>query len=101
MSFIEVTVMGKTGFVATESIVAVLSNVNTSKAASVIYMEEPVGALEVDESAEEVYELIYEASPSGEDDDEQEEDYEASLEDMQEAYELLMLSAWTPAKEDT
>ena len=101
MSFIEVNVMGKTGFIATASIVAVLSNVNT-KPGSVIYMEEPVGALEVDESAEEVYELIYEATPS-EDDDEQEDEqgYEASLEDMQEAYELLMLSAWTPTKEDT
>ena len=69
MSFIEITVMGKTGFVAVESIVAVLSNVNT-KPGSVLYMEEPVGAVEVDESAEEVYELIYEATPSGEDDDE-------------------------------
>ena len=93
MTFIEVNVMKKVGFLAVESIVAVLPNVNT-KTGCVVYMEEPVNAVEIDQSPEEVYELIYETTESPEEDEEHDE--EPDLEAMVEAYEQMMLNAWEP-----
>ena len=89
MSFIEVTIKGKIGYVRASCVSGVLPDTARLKG-SVVYCDPPIEVLAVDETVEEVYAMLYEEyEEEDEDEEEEEEEYEAT-----DQYVTDMMAAW-------
>ena len=82
MSWIEVTVKGKTAYLRANCVSGILPD-TSRKVGAVIYCDPPIECLAVDESVVDVYAMLYEELEEDEDDDITDEQYSDIIESYQ------------------